>query len=325
VARVAREPIVIDFWDVGQGDATVIRPTPNRAFIIDVGPRNSPLIDWILGNPRVNIEGLVLTHNDADHAGAIGALIDGAASRIACVYFLQDREKKKRPFANLFARLDQAYKSGDLKKILRLESPGVIWSDSTKTVELAVRYPSVMQNISATKPNVTSAVIVLTVGNVVKVIWASDAPLEMVAAHCPGDRPDYMVGPHHGAPIDRGKTGAEGWIRSIGAETILVSVGSFNTYPHPQKSFIRKSRHAGSRIVCTELTKLCDKHRRTDVIKSHARYTLPPPNTGIACRGPVRVMLSRNDDIITDDLDAAHQEGIKKLQRPQCLLLAPKA
>lgn len=267
---------------------------------------------------------LVLTHNDADHAGAIGALIDGAASRIGCVYFLQDRDKKKSQFANLFGRLDEAYKKGELKKILRLEAPQVIWSDSTKSVEISVRYPSVMQNIPATTPNVTSAVIVLTAGNVVKIIWASDAPLEMVAAHCPDARPDYMVGPHHGAPIDRSKPGAEGWLRKIGAETILVSVGSFNTYPHPQKSFIRKSRHVGSRIVCTQLTKLCDKHRHTDVIKSHARYTLPPPNTGIACRGPVRVRLSRNDDIIGDDLDGAHQEEIKKLQRPQCLILAPK-
>ena len=324
MARVAREPIVIDFWDVGQGDATVIRPTPDNAFIIDVGPRNSPLIDWILRNPRINIEGLVLTHNDADHAGALAALIDGAAVRIQCVYFLQDRDKKKRPFAKLFSRLDDAYKSGELTKILRLESPQVIWCDSTGAVELTVRYPSVMQNIPATSPNVTSAVVVLTARNIVKVIWASDAPLELVAKHCSGARPDYMVGPHHGAPVDRSKSAAEEWLRDIGAETILVSVGSNNTYPHPQKSFIRKSRHAGSRIVCTELTKLCDKNRRTDVIKSHARYAVPPPNTGIACRGTVRVMLSRNDDIIGDDLDNAHQEEIKKLQRPQCLLLAPR-
>jgi hypothetical protein len=143
-----------------------------------------------------------------------------------------------------------------------------IWRDKTGTVELEVRYPSVMENIPVNAPNVTSGILVLTARSVVKVIWASDAPIEMVAKHCSGAQPDYMVGPHHGAPIDRSNNAAGSWLRDIGAGTTLISVGSFNSYPHPQKSYIRKSLHAGSRIVCTQLTKLCDKNPCRDVIKS---------------------------------------------------------
>ncbi len=323
MARVAREPLVLDFWDVGQGDATVVRPTPNRAFIIDVGPRNSPIVDWIIRNPAIGIDGIVLTHNDADHAGALSALIDAASSRIGCVYFLQDRCKKDASFVKLFSRLDEAFKAGELKKVTRLEAPGVIWHDTTKTVEIAVRYPSVLENIAADDANETSGILTLTVQGIVKVLWASDSPIEMVAKHCSGSKPDYMLGPHHGAPSDRAHTAAEGWLRDIGAQINLISVGSRNGYNHPQVSFMRKTLHAGSRVVCTQLTPLCDKMRKKDVVKSHARYALPQPRTGIACRGPSRVMLLPSDDLIGDDLDAVHQEAIRGLQRPKCLRLAP--
>jgi beta-lactamase superfamily II metal-dependent hydrolase len=126
VARVARQQIVIDFWDVGQGDATVIRPSPTHAFIIDVGPRNSPIVDWIAQNPSIFIEGIVLTHNDADHAGALAALIDAARFRIECVYFLLDRNAKDSRFVRLFSRLNAAIRAGEVKRVLRLEAYGEI-------------------------------------------------------------------------------------------------------------------------------------------------------------------------------------------------------
>ena len=164
----------------------------------------------------------------------------------------------------------------------------------------------------------------MEVSGSIKIIWASDAYLEDLIRVCPDAKSPYMVGPHHGAPIDRGNGLAESWLRSVGAKINIISVGSRNRYDHPQKSYIRKAVAAGSRITCTQITPLCDKGRTKDVIKAHARYALPQPNTGIACRGPVRAMLLPSDDIIGDDLDAEHQEAIRSLQRPQCILLAPK-
>ena len=324
MARVARKPIVIDFWDVGQGDATIIRPTLTQAFIIDVGPRNSPIVDWVSHNRSVTIEGIVLTHNDADHAGAIAALIDAGRGRIGTVYFLVDRNPKDSRFVQLFARLSAALKAGEIKGLLRLEAPQVVWRDATGSVEIVVRYPVVVANVGAKSPNATSGILTLNVHNRARIIWASDAPIEVVAQECSGQQPEYMVGPHHGAPSDRANALAEQWLAEIGARTTLISVGSKNSHQHPQPSFIRKSLRCSSRIVCTQLTPLCDRTRRRDVVKSHARLGLIPPNTGVACRGPVRITLLPSGDIVGDELDAEHQLEIQQLERPKCLLLAPK-
>jgi beta-lactamase superfamily II metal-dependent hydrolase len=91
---MARAPIIIEFWDVGQGDATVIRPDRTSVFLIDVGPRNSPVVQWIAHNPHLKVDGVVLTHNDADHAGAISAFIEATKFPIQRVYFLVDENPK---------------------------------------------------------------------------------------------------------------------------------------------------------------------------------------------------------------------------------------
>ena len=324
MAGVARQGIVIDFWDVGQGDATVISPSRLRAFIIDGGPRNSPVIDWVAQSPSLTIDGIVLTHNDADHAGALAALIDAARFRIECVYLLVDRSVKDSRFVRLFSRLEAARKAGEVKQVIRLEAPQTVWRDQTNSVQLNVRYPDIAQNVLATSPNVTSAILTLTVDKRIRIIWASDAPIEMVENTCGGSRPEFMVGPHHGAPIDRADSRAPLWLASIGAQTTLISVGSGNRYSHPQPSYIRSSLRCGTRIVCTQLTALCDRHRKRDVVKSHARLGLPQPNTGVACRGPTRIILLPSGDIIGDELDDDHQREIQKLERPKCLLLRPK-
>jgi beta-lactamase superfamily II metal-dependent hydrolase len=272
----------------------------------------------------IRIDGIVLTHNDADHAGAIAAIVETARFRIECVYFLVDRTVKDARFVQLFSRLDAAVKAGEMKRLLRLEAPQVVWTDRTGGVEVVVRYPGVAANISAKTPNVTSGVLTLNVEKRARIVWAGDAPIEVVASECPGENPEYMVGPHHGAPSDRANPAAAEWLARIGAQTTLISVGSGNRYAHPQPSYIKKSLLCGSRIVCTQLTKLCDTTRHRDVVKSHARLGLPQPNTGVACRGPVRIMLLPGGDIVGDELDAEHQTEIQKLERPKCLLLAPK-
>jgi competence protein ComEC len=323
MASLAVQRLIAEFWDVGQGDATVIRVGAGRVILIDVGPRNSPIIDWLLHNPSTYIEKLVLTHNDADHAGAVSAVIEAAKFRIGHVYFLHDRDRKAKVFAALFSTLVAAYQRREISNLTRLEAPQTIWEDPARRIKLDVLYPRVHESIPAASPNLASGVLQLSVNQQVKIVWAADALIETVAKRCVNAKPDFLVGPHHGAPADRASAYAQQWLDSIGATTNVLSVGSNNPHDHPQKSYIRKSLAAGSSVVCTQLTPLCHPLHSKDVVKSHARLAIPQPNTGVGCRGPIRVVL-HGDTFVGDELDGQHQNEIKNLSRPQCLRLRPK-
>src|SRR5438270_7348291 len=94
----------IDLWDVGQGDCTVIKLPNGKLLIIDVGPRGSPLVDWL--NERrheaARIESIILTHNDADHAGALPSIITEHKNRIEGIWMLLDREVSAPHFQKIF-------------------------------------------------------------------------------------------------------------------------------------------------------------------------------------------------------------------------------
>jgi hypothetical protein len=92
--------------------------------------------------------------------------------------------------------------------IRRPEAPSVLWYDSGSGGSLEVKFPPVLLNIAAPSANETAGVLTLSIHSTVKILWTSDTTIENVATQCCGSSPKYMVGPHHGAPADRGDTRA---------------------------------------------------------------------------------------------------------------------
>ena len=312
----------VEFWDVGQGDGSVLHLPSKELIIIDVGPSGSRIPNWLTLNRRV-IHALILTHNDADHVGALPAVLQ-AAIAVRTVYVLVDRPPQDPKFHRMFDCVHAAKKSGKVQAIRRLETPAKggllpIWAEPSMRLSVDVRYPSIEENVEAREANETSAIIVLTVRDKAAVVWTGDTYLENVATHCHDAAPDNMVGPHHGAPWDRKRKEAAEWLKSIAASRVVLSVGP-NKHKHPQPVYIRKVRRSGANVVCTQLTKLCHPLKKLhDVLPSHGRMGLPPPTTGFCCRGPIRLRLSNGELDPADGLDLEHQAAIRKLQRPKCL------
>lgn len=305
---------MIVVWDVGQGDCSVLHLPTGEVILIDVGPRNSPVVDWLTRRPTLKIRSIVITHNDADHVGALAAIIDVCRSRIETVYILVDRPIKDDRFAKLFDRLHKAMQSGEIR-LERLETPSNIWTDHDINCSLDLCYPNFTANVAAREPNDTAGVLTLSVANEVKMIWASDARIRTVAERCPRARPQHMIGPHHGAPKDHKEKEAVCWLRDIGPERVILSVGTKNPHGHPLPHYIHKIRWVGGRVVCTQLTKQCLKPREQlkDVVKSHALLGLPQPTTGVSCRGPIRLRLVNGSLLGDVDIDEMHARKIQHL------------
>lgn len=320
MALLAHESLLVEFWDVGQGDCSVIHLNNRDVVVIDVGPRGSPLVPWLLQNRQVHIHSLILTHNDADHIGALSETIDATAGRLRMVYFLQDRPRDDKAFLSLTGRLRAAITRGEVEKVVRLEAPESIWREPVIAAELAVVYPDVLTNIGANAPNRTSAILVFAVAGVGQILWTSDSSLESVARAVPNLNPGHMHGPHHGAPADRRDDRALHWLRSIGPKRVFVSVGSLNSYAHPAPSYLAKVLKSGASVACTQLTPQCEtRHRLHHVVPSHALMGLPQPRKGFSCRGHIRLALTDGKFTAADQIDDLHAREIRKLTRPKCI------
>jgi competence protein ComEC len=314
---VAEEKLIVDFWDVGQGDGTVIRLPDGRLLLIDVGPKGSPIIDW-LADRSAPIHAVVITHNDEDHAGSLPSLVKMPGIPIQTVYMLLDRDKGSLKFQNIWRPVREEERKGRLS-VLALTRNTIIWEAGG--TRLQVLYPSFSENIEANRPNETSAIVCLIHNDVVKIIWPGDAPMRILANKCGNELPFLLHGPHHGGPVDRKMLGFKTWVEAFVPERVFVSVGTNNNYGLPSSDYLKIQRARGCRVICTELTDLCDHNhirQQQPVLQTAALLGLRPPRKGVSCRGCFRVSV-QGGELLPDRWDAEHISRIKKLRRPKCL------
>ena len=317
---MGRGQILVDFWEVGQGDCSVIHLPNGDIILIDVGPIGSPVVDWLSRQPRRKIHSIILTHNDSDHAGAITSLINCCRGRVGTVYIMVDRHIKNPQFRKLYREIERARKAKEIQNILRLEAPTTLWSDRRSGLRLDVKYPSISSNVLSSTPNETSAVLILTANGCEAILWAGDTSMANIASVASNVTPAYMLGPHHGAPTDRQERDFSDNLVAIAPRTIVASVGSRNRYKHPSVSYIKHARQGDARFLCTQLTKHCEKPSRLHhVCKGAALLGLPQATRGFSCRGTMR--LTFDGKCFLPDLlaEKQHAENLKKLTRPKCL------
>jgi beta-lactamase superfamily II metal-dependent hydrolase len=312
-------PLIIDFWNVAQGDCTVITLPTGELIIIDVGPKGSPLVDYLNDRPK-SIYAVVLTHNDADHAGALPSLVHEQRSRIDNFFMLRDRPVHDPRFQKLFRAALQGEADGHYV-ITRLQKGAEIWKDDALKARLVTVYPGFSASILAANPNEASGIICLEVNGKVLVIWPGDSMIGRVAAECGRAKPFVLHGPHHGAPSDFRSRESLAAIQELEPMRAFISVGTTNRYSHPRAKYIRRLGRTRCHVVCSQLTSRCDRlttQRGDHVLQAEALLGLRPPRRGTSCRGAWRLEL-HGDTLVPDKWDAEHMSRIARLRRPQCL------
>ena len=331
--------IRIDLWDVGQGDCSTIVLPDGRLIIIDVGPRGSPLVDWL--NERrgavPDIAAIILTHNDGDHAGALSAIIREHKRRIGVFWMLMDRNPSNLVFQKIFRIAEEAAKEGCFE-IKRVDEGQVLWTSEDGKTVLKIVHPNFIENVQAInsgKPNGSSGLIVLESNSNCLFAWPGDLELNKVAEKLQSTPPWGLFGPHHGGPSDyptkavRKKAGkAAGALKQlvrcsvnlIKPQRSFISVGTKNPHNHPRPGYLKLLKQAGSRIVCSQLSRCCDRlHvlKKIPVFQGALALGLRPCRTGVSCRGAMRFYLV-DGELIPDEFDTMHQTRVRSLLRPQC-------
>ena len=308
---------MVDFWDVGQGDCSVIRLPDDSLIVIDVGPASSPLVDWLDANPRL-IRAIILTHNDQDHAGSMEALLGNHESNIKRIYMIEDCKVKTEKFMRLFARVRDGHKRGAYR-LLGLYQDSEIWSDHDLGVRLTVRYPDFAAQVERPTANLTSGILSLKIKGGDEILWAADNSLENVVAHC-DPRPVLLGGPHHGAPVDSTSDKIKYFTEQLEPHNCFISVGTNNRDTHPRARYIKALTRTRCKVSCSQLTKQCDLGRvrnEDPVMESHFLLGLRAPRKGVSCRGPLRFSL-RGTSFVPDAFNEEHSKRVAKLTSPLC-------
>lgn len=242
------------FFNVGQGDASLIRLPSGAKMLIDCGPDRTVLgkLGKYLPFYDRTLDYLVVSHFDADHYGG-------------CVDVLQ-RYAVKKVYINGDEKPDDAYwkkwaialrtENAEVKIV---SAPASI-NDGTAKIDFLSPDQSFV-SIAKSDSNNHSVVFRLTYGTTT-VLYAGDMEAklenELLLAECgtstiflqPCDalESDYLKVGHHGSDSSSG----EAFLSAVRPKVSVISVGK-NTFGHPSLRVVRHLERIGAEIWRTDL------------------------------------------------------------------------
>lgn len=231
----------IHFFDVGQGDAALIR-TAEAVILVDTGDVDPEITEELLKKLRdqgiAEIDCLVLTHPHADHIG-------GAAEILAefpvgeCL--MPNAVSEGDVFSHL---LDALFESG---ATVTEAYAGRTFTYGDVTVEVLAPGRRVYAEL-----NDYSVVLRIVFGEC-SILMTGDAELvseaEMLAAFgSDGLSATLLKVPHHGADTSL----SDELLAAVAPEYAVISCGAGNFYGHPHPDTLKKLARAGVRVLRTD-------------------------------------------------------------------------
>jgi competence protein ComEC len=236
------KPAVI-FFDVGQGDAALIRTPPGQNILIDGGPDNSVLkkLGKFLPYFSRRLDLLVLSHYHDDHAtGLIEVLrrydvkniiyASGGESGLILETFLKEAELKNKAAPKISALTGETT---------------IILSDSCR---LRILNP-LMLDIS--KDDNNSLITKLSCGGR-NWLWSGDNSTKVENKLLESNfdfRTDVFKASHHGSKT----ANSLNFLRALGARFLIISVGAANRFGHPNQEVLDRANELKIKINRTDL------------------------------------------------------------------------
>jgi beta-lactamase superfamily II metal-dependent hydrolase len=327
------------FFDVGQGDCTLIWPPAGDPVLVDCADAETAR-HFVRDGGIKALDAVVVSHLDQDHIGGmLRFLTDFMASggKVGRLYIDKDRPRLSQVgLALLKQALDWKQRGFlEIAAPVREDRPRTVCRGEGWSIDIVLpHYAQVLEGRVDDRhaPNLVSAAVrVQCHGRTVLV--GGDAPLgswEGLDAHWL--KADVFRSPHHGGDIGEG---ASTWTvsdlyRRVVPQLTVFSVGTRNPYEHPLPEHVHASLAGGpSRRLCTQLTARCHPDpqalRRAalkDVGRVTYRYSRHRRDGGpleIPCAGTVLVVIDAAGAIETEPpRDGWHDAFVDRVKHPLC-------
>jgi competence protein ComEC len=221
----------IEILDVGQGDATLIRPYGTDPILVDGGPPGGGIESALVSAGVERLEAVVATHADLDHIGGL--------------YEVFERHEVGRYLFDGTPR-DLRSQAGAAGSELRTVSAGESMSLGPLRIDVLWPPPRTPDFIPPEDRNDRSIMLLLSLKGF-RVLISGDAEAEAVPVD-PGPL-DVLRTAHHGSD----DAGLEDFLRLSSPRLAVISVGADNSYGHPTEDTVAALKAAGSELLRTDL------------------------------------------------------------------------
>lgn len=214
--------------DVGQGQCLILH-TDGNTFLIDCGGSNDEIAanvaaDTLLSRGITQLDGIILTHGDRDHAGGIP-------------YLLQRIETE---FIMLSATAEDSIRG---QQVIAVSEDMTITTEHAKITVFGPTFsPESNENSLCVLFERENCAILITGDR----SWMGE--LMLMHDHTLPDV-DLLIAGHHGS---KNSTSAE-LLHTVSPETVFISVGKSNAYGHPAGETLERLKEFGCAVFRTDL------------------------------------------------------------------------
>lgn len=219
--------------DVGQGDAALVRQGAH-AVLVDVGPADSYEMLRYLRHEGLQVEKIILSHLDEDHAGALATLLNSEVP-IGGVVMGEDAQDQTAT-ENVRQALALARKQD--VRIETVQAGDIIAASMTS-------FDVLSPDASLEGSNERSLVLAFSLGECL-FLTTGDLPADCEMKDPPNC--DVLKVSHHGS---RNAT-SRAFLERTTPELALISVGADNRFGHPTQRVLEDLSAVGARICRTD-------------------------------------------------------------------------
>jgi competence protein ComEC len=215
----AEDELVVRVLDVGQGDSILLQPPGAEPVLVDAGPPGGGVEDRLRGLGIDRLAAVVVTHDQSDHAGDLGEVLDSV--RVDRLAYGRDDPRLRAAALGAGAEPYRLAEGGEL--------------DSGGLQLTALWPPRELLGESSEDPNLL-CVVLLARWRHFSMLLTGDAEAESVPID-PGPV-DVLKVAHHGSE----DAGLDQLLERSVPKLAVISVGAGNPFGHPTRTTLEDLR-----------------------------------------------------------------------------------
>ena len=262
VSKIDESGLVVNFIDVGQGDAIAIKFPDDKTMLIDAGPASGKqkLIDFLDGNFFAGREKvfdyLLLTHSDSDHCGGMVEVCNNyQIDKIfrPCIYYKYNNETETTSQSSPVYENTLTYYS--TIKAFEAETSDIVFTslDACNGKDKIAGSGYYFRFYSPTKTtyadvNDFSPIMVLFY-NGKKLMFTGDADCTSVVDISMLPKVDLLKVAHHGSR----NNSSQAFFEQVSPKVSVIQCGTDNKYHHPHQEVLNYISYVGSSVYRNDL------------------------------------------------------------------------